>query len=225
MRSRRSVSQRSPRRSSTLLLLLALSVAIALHAVFAVKLVMLIGALLLVVLRALWVRLQPPDGEPLARGDAPELFALLDRLRARLNTPPLHQVLVTADFNAGITQVPRLGVFGWHRNYLILGLPLMRCVSAPQLEAVAAYEVSNADTQRWLAAALSRPTSLSDTHPGLKERLQALSTEAQIALPAAEAAADRVLLGERFAKLASTFQRPGLIARMFCPCRAAAAAG
>ena len=56
-----------------------------------------------------------------ARSDAPELFALLDRLRARLDTPPLHQVLVTADFNAGITQLPRLGVFGWHRNSLILG--------------------------------------------------------------------------------------------------------
>jgi hypothetical protein len=60
----------------TLLLLLALSVEIAIHAVFAVKFVMLIGALLLVVLRALWVRLQPPDGEPLARDDAPELIRI-----------------------------------------------------------------------------------------------------------------------------------------------------
>lgn len=123
------------------LLLLALSVEIALHAIYAVKFVMLIGALLLVVMRALWVRLPPPEGERLARRDAPELFALLDRLRARLGTPPVHEVLVTAVFNAGITQVPRLGVCGWHRNYLILGLPLMRCVSAPQLEVVLAHEL------------------------------------------------------------------------------------
>jgi len=92
-----------------LLLLLAPSVEIALHARYAVKFVMPIGALLLVVLRALWVRSQPPEGERLARRDPPELFALLDRLRARLGTPPVHEVLVTADFGAGITQVPRLG--------------------------------------------------------------------------------------------------------------------
>jgi hypothetical protein len=104
------------------LLVLALSVEIALHAIYAVKFVMLIRALLLVILRALWVRLQPPEGERLARRDEPELFALLDRLRARLCTPPVHEVLVTADFNAGITQVPGPGVRLAHRNYLTLGL-------------------------------------------------------------------------------------------------------
>jgi Zn-dependent protease with chaperone function len=289
-----------------------------------------IGALLLVVLRALWVRLQPPEGELITRAEAPELFALLDRLRARLDTPPVHRVLITPAFNAGVTQVPRLGVFGWHRNYLLLGLPLMRCVSTRQLEAVLAHElghlsrgharvanwiyrlrltwyrldqalekkpqwgsgairgllhwyapyfnacsfplargnefeadaasaqltsrqaaaqaltnvsvmasylnerywpgihaaakdtaqpafgpfsglaapapseVSVADTQRWLSAALARPTTYDDTHPCLKERLQALGAEAQVALPAAGVAADQ-LLGERSAALATKF--------------------
>ena len=314
----------------TLLLLMAISVEIALHSIAAVKLVILIGALLLVVVRALWVRLQPPGGEPLARHEAPQLFALLDRLRTRLDTPAVHQVLVTADFNAAVTQVPRLGVFGWYRNYLLLGLPLMRCLSAGQLEAVLGHElghlsrgharvgnwiyrlrlawhrldqalaknprwgsgairgflhwyvpyfnacsfplarsnefeadaasarltstqaaaealtnvsvmagylnerywpgvhaaardvaqpafgpfsglsapkpeeVSVEDTQRWLAAALARPTTYSDTHPCLQERLQALGAAAQIALPAAGTAADW-LLGERSTSLADTF--------------------
>jgi len=313
-----------------LLVLLAISVAIAARAIAAVKLVMLIGALLLVVLRALWVRLQPPEGEPITRSEAPQLFALLDSLRSRLDTPPVHQVLVTADFNAAVTQVPRLGVFGWHRNYLLLGLPLMRCLSAEQLEAVLAHElghlsrgharvgnwiyrlrlswyrldqalekkpqwgsgairhllrwyapyfnacsyplarsnefeadaasaqltsrnaaaqaltnisvmagylserywpgvhagardtaqpafspfggfrapapseVSAEDTQRWLTEALAQPTTYSDTHPCLRERLQALGAESQIALPAAGAAADR-LLGERSAGFANAF--------------------
>jgi Zn-dependent protease with chaperone function len=126
-----------------LLVLLAVSVAITTRVFGAVKLVILIGALLLVVLRALWVRLQPPEGEPITRSEAPQLFALLDRLRSRLDTPSVHRVLVTADFNAAVTQVPRLGVFGWHRNYLLLGLPLMRCLSAEQLEAVLAHELGH----------------------------------------------------------------------------------
>jgi hypothetical protein len=42
-----------------------------------------------------------------------------------LKTASIHEVLVTPEFNASIAQVPRLGVFGWHRNYLRIGLPLM----------------------------------------------------------------------------------------------------
>src|SRR5215472_6757397 len=107
------------------------------------KLGFLIGALLVVVLRALWVRLEPPEGEPLTREQAPEFFALLARLAARLDTPRVHVVLVTAQFNAGVVQLPRLGVFGWHRNYLLVGLPLMQCLSAQQFEAVLAHELGH----------------------------------------------------------------------------------
>jgi Zn-dependent protease with chaperone function len=314
----------------TLLVLLGFAVEIAIHSPAAIKLVLVIGALLLVVLRAMWVRLQPPEGEPIARHEAPELFALLDRLRGRLNTPPVYRVVVTSEFNAAVTQIPRLGVFGWHRSYLLLGLPLMRCLSADQLEAVLAHELGHlsrgharignwiyrlrlawyrldqalekkpqwgsgairsflhwyapyfnacsyplarsnefqadataaqltspqaaaqaltntnvlavylherywpwvhsaardvpqpafgpfsgfnapnatelgtADAERWLAAALAQPTTCIDTHPCLKERLQALGAEAQLALPAPGAAADR-LLGERGASLANVF--------------------
>jgi hypothetical protein len=70
--------------------------------------------------------------------------------------------------------------------------------------APAPSEVSAEDTQRWLSEALARPTTYSDTHPCLKERLQALGADAQIALPAACAAADR-LLGERSATVANKF--------------------
>jgi len=315
-----------------LVALLVIAIALMRHGTFAVaKLVWLIGALLVVVLRALWVRLQSPEGEPLLRHDAPALFALLDRLRSRLDTPAVHHVLVTDDFNAAVTQVPRLGVFGWHRNYLLIGLPLLRSLSVPQLEAVLAHELGHlsrgharagnwiyrlrltwhrldkalaskprwgsgairsflqwyvpyfnacsfplarnqefeadaassrltspqaaaqaltnvsviasylndrywpaihaaardraqpafgpfsgfqtpaadqlfdpVDAQRWLTAALSRPTTYADTHPCLKERLQALGAEAQFALPTVEQAADR-LLGERSAGLAQMF--------------------
>jgi hypothetical protein len=238
-------------------------------------------------------------------------------------------VLVTADFNAAVTQLPRLGVFGWHRNYLMVGLPLLRSLSVVQLEAVLAHELghlsrgharlgnwiyrlrrtwqrldqalearpqwgsglirrflgwyapyfnacsyplarqsefeadatsaqitsrqaaaqaltnvsvigsylgerywpqvrarardmpqpafgpfsdyaapplagADADTQRWLVAALAERTTYSDSHPCLRERLQALGAEAEVALPAAGSAADR-LLGAASARLAGVF--------------------
>src|SRR5258706_1190766 len=44
--------------------------------------------LALVGLRALWVRLDPPEGIPVKRADAPKLFAALDKIRAKLKGPP-----------------------------------------------------------------------------------------------------------------------------------------
>jgi Zn-dependent protease with chaperone function len=107
------------------------------------KAVLVLGALLVVVLRSLWVRIQPPRGELVTRREAPQLFARLDGLCRRLRAPRIHQVIVTEQLNAAVTQVPRLGVFGWYRNYLLLGLPLMKCLSVPQLEAVLGHELGH----------------------------------------------------------------------------------
>lgn len=49
-------------------------------------------------------------------------------------------MLLSDDFNAAVTQVPRLGIFGWPRNYLLLGLPLMKVLSREQFKAVLAHE-------------------------------------------------------------------------------------
>ena len=81
-----------------------------------------------------------PEGRFITRGQAPELFAVLDGLRKKLRGPPIHHVLITGDFNAGIVQVPRLGVAGWPANYLLLGLPLMQALSGQHIEAVLAHE-------------------------------------------------------------------------------------
>src|SRR5262249_54354082 len=108
-----------------------------------VKLILLPGALLVVVLRSLWVRLEPPAGEVLRRREAPGLFTRVEQLCRRLRAPRVHRVIVTEDFNAAVTQVPRLGVLGWHRNYLLLGLPLLKCLTVEQLEAVLAHELGH----------------------------------------------------------------------------------
>ena len=95
------------------------------------------------ILRAIWVRFEPPDGIVLAPADAPALFAYVDRLRAALGAPRFHTALLTADFNASVVQLPRLGPLGWYRNYLTIGLPLMAALSPTELEAVLAHEVGH----------------------------------------------------------------------------------
>lgn len=101
------------------------------------------GALLLSIVRGLWVRTEPPEGIALGRGDAPELFALLDELREKVAPVNFHTVLVTGDFNAAVVQVPRLGIFGWYRSYLLLGLPLLQTLDADEFKAVLAHEFAH----------------------------------------------------------------------------------
>ncbi|HKA14839.1 MAG TPA: M48 family metalloprotease [Myxococcota bacterium] len=92
------------------------------------------------VLRSLWVRFDRPQGLALERDRFPALYAAIDEIRAALRAPRLHEVLLTDDLNAGIVQHPRLGVLGWPRNTLILGLPLLKGLSKEQAIAVIAHE-------------------------------------------------------------------------------------
>lgn len=99
------------------------------------------------ILRSLWVRFDAPDGIPLSRGSAPQVFAMVEDLVARLQTPRFNDVLVTLDFNAAVVQTPRLGFFGWYRNALLLGLPLMAALSPEEFRAVLAHEMGHLSHQ------------------------------------------------------------------------------
>jgi hypothetical protein len=87
-----------------------------------------------IVLRSLWVEFPEPEGHELHYEDAPRLFDLAKSIREATQGPTLHKILLTDDFNAGIVQRPRLGMFGWHENYLLVGLPLLRGMSPDERE-------------------------------------------------------------------------------------------
>ncbi|MEQ1654983.1 MAG: M48 family metallopeptidase [Nitrospira sp.] len=105
-----------------------------------IKLLCGLGVLAAIILRAFWVRIAPPTGYEVEREDAPRLFLLIDKLTNALGTPPFHHVLIVNDLNVAVAQVPRLGIFGWHQNYLQLGLPLMLAMTPAQFRAVLAHE-------------------------------------------------------------------------------------
>lgn len=126
-----------------LLAILALLILLATRgsgAVIAVKLGIVLVPLIWAVVRAMTVKLEPPSGREIRREDAPELFACIDEVRQRARAPVAHTVLITDDFNAAVVQHPRLGIFGWPRNYLILGLPLMQALDLHEFRSVLAHE-------------------------------------------------------------------------------------
>lgn len=98
------------------------------------------GVFAVVVVRALWLRFDPPSGYRLAPGDAPALEAEIERLRLAAGAPPLEAVVIDSDLNAGAASLPRmLGLLGY-RHYLVIGLPLMRLLDSAELSAVIAHE-------------------------------------------------------------------------------------
>ncbi|HEX8623024.1 MAG TPA: M48 family metallopeptidase [Allosphingosinicella sp.] len=121
-------------------------------------------------LRSLWVVAEPPEGRPIDRSEAPALFELVRRLRSRIGGPRIDQVLISREFNASIVQLPRLGFLGWYRNYLVLGLPLLRGMAEEEAAAVIAHELGHfAGEHGRLASAVYRVRM---TWAQLSERLR-----------------------------------------------------
>ncbi|MES2947115.1 MAG: M48 family metallopeptidase [Pseudomonadota bacterium] len=98
------------------------------------------GGLLWTSLRALWLRLEAPQGTVLTAADAPPLFEALERIRRKTKGPAIDHVLLDSSFNASISQLPRYGLFGGGTNYLTIGLPLLLAIDRPRFLAVMAHE-------------------------------------------------------------------------------------
>jgi Zn-dependent protease with chaperone function len=107
------------------------------------KLLIGVGLIAYIILKALWVRLEEPVGYEITPERCPQLFAEVNRLRKELQTPAIHRILITNELNAAIAQTPRLGVLGWYRNTLIMGLQLLLVSSPEQARAVLAHELGH----------------------------------------------------------------------------------
>ncbi len=105
------------------------------------------GYVTLAVIKGLWVRLSAPEGLRVMREEAPELFGLIDGISREAGGVNFDEVLLTDDLNAAVVQVPRLGIFGWYKTYLILGLPLMDSMAPDEFKAVVAHEFAHLSHQ------------------------------------------------------------------------------
>lgn len=120
-------------------------------------------------------RLHPaqPEGRRLFRHDAPQLFAMIDKIRLKLDAPAIHRVAIGEAFNATILQESRLGVFGWSRNTLIVGLPLMQALSRKEFAAILAQEYAHLSRRHGRLEAWMRCTHRLWMHAGNALQAQA----------------------------------------------------
>jgi len=101
------------------------------------------GPLLWSVSRALLYRDPRPDGVPVSRTAAPELWNEVDRLRAALGAPRIRRILIDNELNAALL-TRRWGILPVTSQWLVLGLPLLRLLSVEEMRTVLAHELGHA---------------------------------------------------------------------------------
>lgn len=116
---------------------------IALRTFVLIKLVFIMLIPIGLILKSMWVKFTPPEGIRVKSREAPALFQAINEVRVKTGGPPIHEVLLRDDCNCAVTQLPRLGMFGFYKNYLMLGLPLMDALPTDQFKAVLAHEMGH----------------------------------------------------------------------------------
>jgi hypothetical protein len=98
----------------------------------------------------LGINFYTPKGIYLKRSQAPKLFTLIDELTTKLDTVKFQHIIINHEVNAGVLQLPRIGIIGWETNYLFIGLPLMQALSPDRFRSVLIHEfahLSNHDSR------------------------------------------------------------------------------
>jgi Zn-dependent protease with chaperone function len=103
----------------------------------------MLGWFSLFVISALWVRVLEPQGRRITRAGSPALFAALDEIQRTLNAPAPDVVLIDGQFNASVTEIPRYGIVGLPRRYLVIGLPLLEGLTTDECRAILAHELAH----------------------------------------------------------------------------------
>ena len=99
---------------------------------------------------------------------------MLDSLRRDLQCEPFDDVRISMNFNAGIRDIPRLGLLGWPRTILDLGLPLLNVLTPEELRAVLAHELAHHSARH--ARSGSRIYRLHVTWANVFQRMQRPAT-------------------------------------------------
>lgn len=111
-------------------------------AVVWIKLLVPMGTIALSLILALRVAWPEPEGIVIDAAEAPRMHEVVDRLRCATRGPAIHEIRITGEMNAAITQYPRLMLLP-SRNILFLGLPLLQALPPEEVEAVIAHEMGH----------------------------------------------------------------------------------
>lgn len=106
-----------------------------------------LGLLLLPLAWLLWrgvrTRTRPPEGFLMQPSEFAQITADLALVRRKTGARSIHRLYLTDEFELRVEQSPRLGVFGWNRNALYIGLPLILSLTLDEARALLTHELAH----------------------------------------------------------------------------------
>lgn len=108
-------------------------------------------ALGVTIVRALWIRIEPPSGSDLTPEEFPAVFAAIDDVvqkmanlhRGKPHVISIDWVTLDREFGISLRQIPQRGLFGDYTNHLQIGVPLLAALSIAELKTVVAHEIGH----------------------------------------------------------------------------------
>jgi hypothetical protein len=95
----------------------------------------------LVSYRGTQIKLKPPVGLTLTEAKAPGLFKLVQQHRSYYKRPTIHRIVITEHYELDIVKTPMWTLPVWSTNTMIIGLPVMQCLSPEQFECMVARRI------------------------------------------------------------------------------------
>jgi membrane protein implicated in regulation of membrane protease activity len=86
----------------------------------------------LVTYRIIRFRPRLPAGVALERGQAPDLFGLVEDTAEQYGRMGVDRILITGGYQLDLIKTPRTALPAWSSCSLVIGLPLMQCLSSEQ---------------------------------------------------------------------------------------------
>lgn len=89
----------------------------------------------------------PAVGFTMPESKIPKIYTLVKKLQSHYKRPDIHKIIITANYEMDIVKTPRWMLPVWSSNTLIIGLPLLICMSPKQFERMMARKIGQFSKQ------------------------------------------------------------------------------
>ncbi|UCB55651.1 MAG: hypothetical protein JSW45_03740 [Thiotrichales bacterium] len=101
----------------------------------------------LVIFRSMQYKPRQPVGLSLTEDKTPELFSLVQQLCEHYERTSIQRLVITGNYELDIVKIPRWALPGWSSNTLLIGLPVLQCLSPRQFECMLARRIGQFSRQ------------------------------------------------------------------------------
>ncbi|MCW8936099.1 MAG: hypothetical protein OQK98_15410 [Gammaproteobacteria bacterium] len=89
----------------------------------------------------------PAVGFTMPESKIPRVYEVIDQVQSHFKRPVIHRVIISANYELDIVKTPRWMLPVWSSNTLVIGLPLMICLSPEQFEHMLARRIGQYSKQ------------------------------------------------------------------------------